>query len=330
MPLQNKMESAPEPSSVKDKAHNPSAPTRPLGQLLKHSQVSEDEMRQALLRSGYLLEHRIETILRRQNWYVDASHAYRDTDTGKSRELDLYAIRPWNIKTKSKGRRSDRVWIELLIECVNNPQPIAFLTKRDPFTSGVNALPEVKFVCDPALVSIKGKKQDVRYFLDTENYQHYCSGRVASQFCSFVRKKDKSEWMATHEDEHFNTFSTLVKALENSLSGFVYTKGTYLNATFLYPVLVLQGALVDVRHDGARLEFKRENWIRYRRSVSLGKEQTSYVIDVVTERGFSKYLKEIEREALKTVFRMKKASEFLKANIKRHPRPKSPFTSRPI
>src|SRR5580700_10171994 len=122
-----------------------------------------------------------------------------------------------------------------------------------------------------------------------DDYQHYCIGGIATQFCSFTRKKDKSEWMATHEDEHFNVFSTLVKALEDALTRFTYSKGTYLNGTLLYPVLVLQGALVDVRHDGNRLEFRRESWVRYRRSAIFGKEQTSYVIDVVTERGFSKY-----------------------------------------
>jgi hypothetical protein len=114
--------------------------------------------------------------------------------------------------------------------------------------------------------------------------------------------------MATHEDEHFNVLSTLVKALEDALTRFTYSKGTYLNATLLYPVLVLQGALVDVRHDGSRLEFRRENWVRYRRSVIFGKEQTTYIIDVVTERGFSQYLKAVDREARKTAFRMKPAN----------------------
>jgi hypothetical protein len=327
MPLESTKESAPEIPSARE-AQRLIVPARPSGKVLKPAQISDGEMQQALLRSGYLLEHRIEATLRRQNWYVDASHAYRDVDTGKSRELDLYAIRPWDIKTKTKNRTGDRVWIELLIECVNNPQPLAFLTKRDPFASGVNAIPEIKFVCDPAVVRTKRGKQDICHFLDMEDYQHYCTGRIATQFCSFTRKKDKSEWMALHEDEHFTVFSTLVKALEDSLSRFTYSKGTFLNATFLYPVLVLQGALVDVRHNGGRFEFKKETWIRYKRSVIFGKEQTSYVIDVVTERGLSKYLKAIEREARKTAFRMKQSSEFLRANIKHRPRPKSPLSSR--
>jgi hypothetical protein len=285
-------------------------------------------MRNALLRSGYLLEHRVETTLRRQAWYVDASHAYRDADSGKSRELDLYAVRPWQIKTKTKSRKGDHVWIELLIECVNNPQPIAFLTKRDPFASGVYAIPEIKFVCDPAEVRTKEGKSDIREFLDMEDYQHYCTGRIASQFFPFTRKKDKSEWMATHEDEHFAAFSALVKALEDNLSRFVHTRGTYLNATFIYPVLVLQGVLIDVRHDGKRLRFIRENWIRYRRSVVFDKKSTSYVIDVVTERGFRNYLKTIECEARKTAFRMSRASRFIRANIKHKPRPRAPLSSK--
>lgn len=280
-------------------------------------------MKGALLRSGYLLEHRIETVLRRQGWYVEGSHAYRDSDTGKSRELDLYATRAREIKSRKRRARPDFVWVDLFIECINNAQPLVFLTKRDPFGSGAHALFDIKFVCDPATVKIGKRDQDVRSFLDMHTYQHYCSGRTATQFCSFVRKKDKAEWMAVHEDEHFNAFAALTKAAEDTLSRFKYGRGTYLNATFLYPVLVLQGALIDARHEGARLEFRKEKWIRYRRSLISGKKETTYVIDIVTEGAFAAYLKAVERDARKTAFRMKRTSEFPRANIKNQPKPKS-------
>lgn len=325
MSLRGTIESAQLSPSEEGTAQGSPASAQPSGKVFKAAQISEHEMRQALLRSGYLLEHRIETTLRRRGWYVDASHAYRDADTGKSRELDLYALYWWHLKTKTKNRRRDYVCVELAIECVNNTQPIAFLTKRDKFSTGANALGDVKFVCDPADVRTKHGRQDIRDFLDMEDYHHYCTGRIASQFCSFVRKKEKSEWMATHDDEHFAAFSALVKALEDSLATFKYTKGTYLTATFLYPVLVLQGTLLDVRHDDNRLDFRKQNWIRYRRSVASGKKQNSYVIDVVTERGFANYLKAVAREARKTVSRMKTASEFLRASIKLRPRPKAPL-----
>lgn len=45
-----------------------------------------------LSRSGYLLESRLETLLRKRDYYVEANSVYPDASTGKSRELDLLAI----------------------------------------------------------------------------------------------------------------------------------------------------------------------------------------------------------------------------------------------
>jgi hypothetical protein len=49
--------------------------------------------KQALIRSGYFLEHRIEATLSRNRYVPDASTMIPDPLTGKSRELDLYALK---------------------------------------------------------------------------------------------------------------------------------------------------------------------------------------------------------------------------------------------
>jgi len=289
--------------------------------------LSEEDMRNALLRSGYLLEHRVETLLRRKDWFVEGSQAYRDTETGKSRELDLSALYAWEVGSqKSAKKEKDLVWVHLLIECVNNPQPLAFLTKRRPYPAFGSE--EIVFVCDPSTVKSSTGKHDIRDFLGMETYHHYCKGRVATQFCSYVKKKEKAEWMATHEDDHFNAFVTLTKALEDLIAGFKYSKGTHLNATFIYPVLVIQGVLLDVRHDQGQLEFRPQKDLRYRRCLVVGKKGRDYVIDVVTERGFAAYLKMLETEARKTAFRMNRARDFLRKNIKLQPKPRSPLPPR--
>ncbi|HEX4615728.1 MAG TPA: hypothetical protein VH230_07415 [Stellaceae bacterium] len=77
-----------------------------------------------------------------------------------------------------------------LVECVN-PYPLAFLTKEpevpfahvyDIFVSGL-----------PAHVRRKGGKSIARSrvteYLRIEEYHHYCTGRIATQYCSFASKK---------------------------------------------------------------------------------------------------------------------------------------------
>ena len=60
--------------------------------------ITLDEAREALLRSGYLLESRVEALLRRRWYYVDANSVFPDLITGTTREIDVYGlITPWPI-----------------------------------------------------------------------------------------------------------------------------------------------------------------------------------------------------------------------------------------
>jgi len=50
-----------------------------------------------------------------------------------------------------------------------------------------------------------------------ERYHHYCWGRIATQCCSFSKKKSHpSEWLAEHLPEQFNCFPKLLNALRES------------------------------------------------------------------------------------------------------------------
>ncbi len=55
--------------------------------------ISHDQIRDALKRSGYLLEYRIEQVLGRNGYAAFPNQAYPDPITGKSRELDISAIK---------------------------------------------------------------------------------------------------------------------------------------------------------------------------------------------------------------------------------------------
>jgi hypothetical protein len=111
-----------------------------------------------------------------------------------------------------------------LIECVNNPYPLAFLTKEpevpfahvyDIFVSGL-----------PAHVRRKGGKSiawsrwsRIAEYLHMEEYHHYCTGRIATQYCSFAPKKGTKpvEWMAWHEEGHFESFGKLCAAINHDI-----------------------------------------------------------------------------------------------------------------
>jgi hypothetical protein len=137
------------------------------------------------------------------------------------------------------------------------------------------------------------------------NYHHYCNGRIATQFCSFSKKKNKSqEWMATHLEEQFDSLRKLSGALEYFMD--VHYKSwrsgghEQVNLEVFYPVLLVQGRLLDVRPGKRSLRVVGTDHIQYRRSALIERDAVEYQIDVVTEKFFSRYLQLVERETLRT------------------------------
>ncbi len=183
--------------------------------------ITLQDATKALLNSGYLLEARLEQVLAARGYYVDANDAYPDPTTGKSGELDLMAM-----TARRLSREYDFVFNVLLVECVNNPQPLVLLTKK----------PQVGFLFheDVRLAGLPAKLFDRRAgrwvklqdALHLNKFHHYCTPRVATQFCSFARKGG-SEWMALHEGPHFDssrssaTRSIIFKTITSSRGGFL-------------------------------------------------------------------------------------------------------------
>lgn len=87
--------------------------------------ISKQEMEDALRRSGYLIEYRVEDVVRKAGYQVSANASYPDPITQKARELDISATGAVEID-------EERDWLFpiLLIECVNNPYPMAFVSKE--------------------------------------------------------------------------------------------------------------------------------------------------------------------------------------------------------
>src|SRR5260370_22750096 len=106
-------------------------------------------MKEALLRSGYLLESRVESKLRKKWGYAEANPTYIDPDTGKSREFDLHAMR-----TERAGPNEyDYVFALFLAECINNPQPVVIITK-DPLVPFLHP-EDVQFAALPVKIPHK-------------------------------------------------------------------------------------------------------------------------------------------------------------------------------
>lgn len=270
--------------------------------------ISKREAKEALLRSGYLLESRLDAVLRERDYSVETNAAYQDLETSKSRELDLHASSAY----QAGPDELDILWFDLLVECVNNPQPIAFITKEAELP--LLDVPEIKLVGAPAKVHDAGIWKPLTEYLGTAKYHHYFKGLVSTQFCSFTKKKAGQEWMAWHDEDHFDSFLKLSAAVEDFISRDLKMAkflGREVWLKFYYLVLVVQGTLLDVRSRGKSIRLTESDHVQYRRSAIKGGKETVYQVDVVREKHFSAYLDMIEHEVSKTVRLLRRRHKFI-------------------
>lgn len=269
----------------------------------------------ALLRSGYLLESRVESALRKAGYYVEANASYPDPTTGKSREFDLSAL----AAHRCGPDEMDFLFPVLLVECVNNPEPFALITKEPavPFLHHyevkVSGLP-VKFP--------QSKPEDswVSFsdFLGFDKYHHYCTGRIATQFCSFQEKR-QGQWMAWHDEQHFDSLKKLCDVVDNAqhrhFADWVFNGREHVNVQIYYPILVLQGELWDVRPSTKGLSIKRVPHLQYRRSAATSKGESDYQLDVIEERFLRRYLGIVNAEATKAARLLRRRHAAVRAAI---------------
>lgn len=199
----------------------------------RQSQITRREALDALLRSGYLLESRVESLLRADKFYVEANSLVPDDSTGKMRELDVWAS--WGVgytfgSAGEDGLQQGDIGLELIIECVHPPQPVAFLVKEqgDPLFQRTMALDAFKISGNPPENGLS--PHDMWSWLPStlklERIHHYNTKRISTQYCSFSKKAGSAEWMALHRDEDFSTRNIVVNwAVDGVASGPVPSRG---------------------------------------------------------------------------------------------------------
>ena len=159
--------------------------------------ISKPEAEDALRRSGYLLETRVEKLLRDHGFKMYSNFSVPDPITGKGRETDHAAIIAVPVKKPGSDETVAIVSAVVVLECVNNIQPLAFLTKNPQDADDLYEF--ITIMGMPVHIphqTSKGKVTFLPRLLEMQTCHHYFQGRVATQWCSFARKGDKRKtWL---------------------------------------------------------------------------------------------------------------------------------------
>jgi hypothetical protein len=260
-------------------------------------QISSDEILKAIERSGYPLEQRVRKVLDRRGYFVETNIAFPDPQTGISRELDISAIR----LVKLSQRRRDFIFPFLLCECEHNTLPVVFFDARPQVPALYHK--EAKLSGIPVKIWTGREFVRISEFLKFETFHHYCRPPIATQYCSFSRKNTNATWIASHADQHHNTFDNLVNALEAEISDHygiwkmpARNVEEAVNIQLYYPLVILQGDNYLARQRNRELTLHKTPHIQYRRDKWSQQLRDTYHIDVVQERFLPKYLNLLDKE----------------------------------
>lgn len=266
--------------------------------------ISADLAVEALQRSGYLLETRIARVLEQFATHLSVNVVFADPESGQPRELDAYCFRA------ETGNRYEHFTASahVLIECVNNPQPIAFFSSER--TTGAYPITAAR----PRWLGL----YPIERTIGIEDFHHCFKGELASNYCTFVEKKTH-EWMATHADEQhgeFNTLATLARLTREKqlqvLEDYSRPQDAiqFCGIELIYPVLVAEGLLFDVRQNSTgRVHLKRVNHVTYLKRHMWKGVRRYCPIDVVTEKVLPRFLRTIEVECRRTLARLERRGE---------------------
>lgn len=270
--------------------------------------ISLEDAAEALARSGYLLECRVDRVLRTAGWDVELNSAFHDRRTGKSREFDVLAYNMHGLETE----RDDTLVCVLVCECVNNPQPFVCIaldgkpTASYAFEARVSGVP-VQYPTAATEAALAAGTQEVSFrpitaVLSLHRFHHYCKGTIATQYCSFARKKNGTQWMAYHEDAQFDTIQTLCAATDfvqkRDISGWsMVDRQAPIALIFYFPVLVLQGDLLEAKTlDDGEVTLTEAGHLQLRHSSASAEGISVHQIDVVQEKALPSFLETLSSE----------------------------------
>lgn len=254
--------------------------------------ITIENIKNALFRSGYLLENRVLNFFLENNFAAESSHIFfLGKEDGSYREIDVIAKNFLNSYDIVDTDESIDLAIKFVIECINNPVPLALFENKHDFdepstdwaTSILNGSENLLELCS------------IEWQYCINEYEPKIFQPLPSrQYCSFLKKKDKGkdEWMANHPNDLHNTLNKLSLYTKHSLQTNVDRwngiRPQRCRLDIVVPVIVLQGEMLEVKCN-EDIELNPVEY--YRLKTPYEQENNSNLgIDIITEKFLQEYL----------------------------------------
>lgn len=251
--------------------------------------INISEIKDALERSGYLLENRILSKFLLHNFWAESNHTFFiNINENKYREIDIMAHKSFEI-IELNNNEYYSLYTHFIVECINNPQPLLLFENLVDFDE-----PSSDWIYEfinGTIENIEKISLSIPYIIqDIE--ATFKIEKSSKQYCSFMKKKGdhKDPWMATHPDDFHKTLTKFVDCVKYKIkdthSKWDGVRPQMGRIEIFIPVVVLQNNLFKITQKSEIEEINCQKLKTpyeeiYNRNIS---------IDIVQEKYFDEYL----------------------------------------
>jgi hypothetical protein len=270
---------------------------------MEKNDFREDEMIEALERSGYLLESEIVKYLASSGFFVESNQVIKDPHTGKSREIDLTAEYYQYNASNSENRCATKV--RFVFEVKNNIAPIVLLTRYEPSPNIEDYLGLKQYFTVPSGISYAHYDGFMDPLIESKKYS------IFTQYCSFQKKKANEDLMALHPDNIHDGLGKICQFCEeNTIDSDESEPADGCLRHFLYlPVLLINDNLFELSYStDDNIKLLRTETAILVHNYHFENVPSMAFIPVITKRGFPDFLQfmiEIEQRLEKKMIELR-------------------------
>ena len=256
---------------------------------------SPTEIVDALKQSGYLMEQEVATQLEALNFHVWTNWAFQDIDEGKSREIDVRAIK----RVAHNEEKKLSAFVEIIAECKNSTNPFVFIGR--PKNQMDNLQPPQELVFPRGVYSIlqKGTAKNVATFHLADPFFHlgfdkvhydFASETKAVQFCRIAEKNKK--WHANHDGLYDSIFYPMAKAFTaRKREVNVGNSGREWDYFWLFvPMVIINGDILYVDSMAANPKPQERTDVTFKREIKSEKLDGVYNVVFVNQKHLEQFI----------------------------------------
>ena len=266
------------------------------------------------------MEQEVATQLEDLDFHVQTNWAFEDSDEGKSRELDVRAIK--RVAHNNEKRLS--AFIEILAECKNNANPLVLIVRKKNQADALTSPREIVFPISEYEMrkNLDGNRSQIRrinpFFhlgFDRIHYDHLRRHK-AVQFCRIERYK--TSWKANHGGLYDSVFYPIAKAVTARRAEVLpKPREHWRHFWIIIPIVVVSGGMysVDTTQQSPKPEYV--DFFSFKRDVRSGTLNGRFAIEFVCQKSVSDFVANCVEPLIKRVseLTMNEADFVLKNDI---------------